>query len=583
MPADLGLVLAGVSLAFQIFSGCIVAFDLLSTAFSFGQDAERHLAYLRLQEFLLFAFAQQAGIIEQRREPYLDYDRVQKSLAQIESLLTDIHRLERRYGFKVGDEESGHAPAKKSVPKSSLPGKDSNTPPLDFLYHANLVEERERILESGKRLSRVAGFPKKIWWSAVDQGRFKEFIADLAKWIQSLNDLLDSNRHRIQQDYLSNTYAKLISNTDQLERLENLFFAMLPVQNSALPVAMSKLKAIHLAQLSKHGGEKVLRSMAILDSSDNDATNFDDYNIPINEITDLSGHVGRFHESRVFVDLKDLRAEEGNIVTITFNRQLRGLIRLLGVPKPAEFCTLTLRGYINDLPRTWGYVFDLPASAQIHWKCESLYDLLNRDDYLPSLTQRVRLAEKLASALYLFHSVDWFHKAISSHSITFFTTADERDSLSNPYFIGFDYSRLAMKVDESEKPRSNPHLDIYRHIKAQYPISLDEPFEAIYDIYSLGVVFLDLAYWRPIESVLVEENILNLNQCTSEDLGQVPAALLRLSTSSEPFYNTSFRVGDAFSDIIQTCLTGGFERTDQTNWQDSFFEKVVTPLKNLVL
>ena len=591
MVADPGLVLAGVSLAFQTFSGCVVAFDLFSSAISFGKDAERHLAYLSLQEFLLFAFAQQAGIIEQRREPYLDYDRVQKSLAQIESLLTDVERLKKRYGFKIGTGNKEHNPVqrsdKESTNKSILPVNDSNDSQLQFLYHANLLEERTRVLATGKELNRVASFPKKIWWSAVDQTRFKAFIADLAKWIQSLNDLLDSNRRRIQQDYLSKTYAKTVSNTDQLERLENLFFAMLATQNSALPVAMSKLKAIHLAQLSHHSsdGDKLLRSMAILNCSDPDATNyFEDYNIPIEQISDLCGHVGVYRDSPVLVDLKDLRSGDDGNVTITFNRQIRDLIRLLGVPKPAEFCTLSLRGYLNDLPRKWGYVFDIPR--QMQRKYETLYDLLGNEDYLPSLTNRFRLAEKLASALYLFHSVEWYHKAISSHTIVFFTTLDGDECLANPYFIGFDYSRLASKVEESEKPRSNPHQDVYRHVKAQYPTSLDEPFEAIYDIYSLGVVFLELAYWRPIESVLDEENIINFNQCTSEDLRRVAPALLRLSTCSEPLYNTSFRVGDVFSGIIRVCLTGGFEGTDKkysNGLQDSFFEKVVTPLKNLAI
>lgn len=212
----------------------------------------------------------------------------------------------------------------------------------------------------------------------------------------------------------------------------------------------------------------------------------------------------------VLLDLKDPRTEGGGTVTITFNRQ----IRLLRVPKPAEFCTLSLRGHLNDLPRKWGNVFDFPAQ-QTHGKCELLHDLLHNDNYLPSLTHGVRLAEKLANALYLFHSVDWFHKAISLHNIILFTRTDGDEGLANSYFIEFDYSPLATKVDESEKPRWNPSQDVYRHIKAQYPTSHDEPFKAIYDIYSLGVVFLEVADWQSIKYVLVEEGILNFNQCTS--------------------------------------------------------------------
>lgn len=590
---DPSLILASVSLAFQLFSGCIVAFELVSNALLIGSDAERYLTYLSLQEFLLFTFAKQSGIIDRHPEPDLDYDKINKWLAEIELLLTDIDHLKKRYGFDLSTSpKTGSAKKPSDGPR---PNKDrSENLDLEFLYRANLLEERQRILLDAKALQRVACFPKKLWWSAIDRKKFKEFIADLAKWIQSLNDLLDLNRQRIILEYVSKTYERAVANTNKMDRLEDLFFAFLAAPNPEIPVALSRLKALHLAQFDSGSikVENTLRSMDIPNSS----ITSDQLKIPVEQVEEESAHSALLGTVRVVIDWKRPRPEDiGGTAKTIFDSQVQALVRLLQIPKPEEFCALPLRGYLNDLPRKWGYVFNFPSHVNTEFKCESLYDLFHRPDCLPSLTDRMRLAQKLASALYLFHTAGWLHKAISSHNIVFFTPKATMSMgrgkpvnlLERPFIIGFDYSRLEENSEGSEKPPSNPAQDIYRHPKAQYPASLSNPFKAIYDIYSLGVVFMELAYWRRIESVLRDEKVLKKDgqgklECTSKDLEKIPSILLELSVSQDLLKNVPFRVGDAYSHVITTCLTGKLEGSEQEyhkGLQDDFLRKVISPLK----
>ena len=134
--ADPSLVLAGISLAFQVFSGCIVAFQLLADALHFYTNADRYLAYLRLQEFLLFTFARQAGIIDGRREYGLDYDKISDALGHIELLLTDVEGLKNRYGMELSTSPSASTPEVQ----------EKYTPDLEFLFQGNFLQERKQIL-----------------------------------------------------------------------------------------------------------------------------------------------------------------------------------------------------------------------------------------------------------------------------------------------------------------------------------------------------------------------------------------------------------------------------------------------------
>ena len=591
MADPTSLALAGISLAFQIFSGCIVGYQLLTSAFSMGKHAERMLMYLNLQEFLLFTFAKQSGIIDLRHDPYLDYDTIAKWLADIESLLTDIDRLKKKYNLEL----ITSPPEKNKSEKSPSNTNELGNSELNFLYRTDLFAERKRILDNTKHLKRVVHFPKKLWFAAVDEKGFKELIADLANYVKALNDLLDSSRQRMLQDSVNQTYAQVIASASKLDMIQNLLVVFLSMPGSEVAVALSKLKALNIVQsgLVNQAIKSPLEAMAI------STVTPEQLQIPPEQITNEGGrskYLALIGEEYVFVDWKIPNPEQATGVSkLSLLRQIRDLVDLLHIPKPEEFCTLVLRGYVDDLPKRWGYVYTLPRQVDLKFKCQSLHDLFHRTDYLPSLSGRIQLAEKLASALYLFHTGGWLHKGLSSHHVVFFTPSDtlSKDKtltinmMEHLYIIGFDYSRKQVKSKESEKPPANPAEDIYRHPNAQYPASIKNPFKEIYDIYSLGVIFVELCYWRRMVSVLADEKLLgkralDFKNSTTEDLTNIRELLLELITTDKLLLNVSFRSGERFFQVVQKCLAGNLAGSDGDyggGLQNSFFEEIIVALK----
>ncbi|KAF8459882.1 hypothetical protein BDZ91DRAFT_740984 [Kalaharituber pfeilii] len=73
-------------------------------------------------------------------------------------------------------------------------------------------------------------------------------------------------------------------------------------------------------------------------------------------------------------------------------------------------------------------------------------------------------------------------------------------ALESPYLVGFEYARFDATSEVSEQPSSNPEHDIYRH-----PLAIGdycESFSRVFDIYSLGLVLVEIALWRPLRKIV---------------------------------------------------------------------------------
>ncbi|KAI1178096.1 kinase-like protein [Nemania sp. FL0916] len=117
------------------------------------------------------------------------------------------------------------------------------------------------------------------------------------------------------------------------------------------------------------------------------------------------------------------------------------------------------------------------------------------------------------TSLLEFHTVGWVHQSFNSDNIIFFpeqtsdnasesessTNKDMRDctlSLTAIHLVGFNYSRPStLRVSALESRRSRASLKLYQH-----PTYLEEglSFKLEYDYYSLGIVLLEIGFWRSI-------------------------------------------------------------------------------------
>lgn len=163
-------------------------------------------------------------------------------------------------------------------------------------------------------------------------------------------------------------------------------------------------------------------------------------------------------------------------------------------------------GYTDDTASArYGLVYKAP-----HTSYSTLSTLISSPDLkTPDLNDRVRLATKLAVALWSLHSLDWLHKSLCGSNVLFFpsafassaqgttATAAVVPDISDPRLAGFGASRPDLDVALSVVPRSPSIGELHRH-----PDSLrgGRPHVKAFDVYSLGLALLEIGLWKLLQS-----------------------------------------------------------------------------------
>lgn len=162
-------------------------------------------------------------------------------------------------------------------------------------------------------------------------------------------------------------------------------------------------------------------------------------------------------------------------------------------------------GYTDDADHSrYGLVYKAPSPS-----FSSLHSLIASNDLkTPDLDDRVRLASTLAVALWSLHSLDWLHKSICASNILFFPSAFSKSAhsatasaalvpeVAKPHLVGFDASRPDLDTALSVVSKNPSIADLHRH-----PSSLRGlPHCKAFDIYSLGLVLLEIGLWKVLQS-----------------------------------------------------------------------------------
>ncbi|KAF2647154.1 hypothetical protein K491DRAFT_763840 [Lophiostoma macrostomum CBS 122681] len=171
-----------------------------------------------------------------------------------------------------------------------------------------------------------------------------------------------------------------------------------------------------------------------------------------------------------------------------------------------SFRTLLGMGYVHETLHVHrlGFIYQLPADKAA-MEPFPLSDLINRIKLVP-LDVRARLAGCICQAMLNFHSIGWFHKAITSSNIIVFGEpgkSDENSSnallhqmidFSRPYIIGFDCSRPT-DAESWSTNRDTTAERIYRH-PDRWVGQL--PFGRFHDLYALGILLIELGCWKTL-------------------------------------------------------------------------------------
>ncbi|KAG9191948.1 hypothetical protein G6011_10682 [Alternaria panax] len=501
---------------------------------------------------------------------------------------------------------------------------EGNAKPVRFPPTEELVKMSLKFVQQFKDV------PKRLKWATFDHQKMKKLTAKLANFNDKMHEALDKAQVDILIDMQTRTNDQIvllnrtISHMVQIYRSQQLeqisfrrSYSLLEMENSELDglvdsVAVTARGAAHqpLAALAQQNFIHLAIEDSREDLTSSYAQKIDMPDLP-NDIRDTE------------LQYEDVRPRQGDqfsqeidegktpdtsgpmqrdgAVDAKIHARVKKLAALLSkhnrtVRFRAPFC----RGYfIDENEGRFGLVFEKPASVPVHTESTSLHALITTpENGIPSLTDRVTLMRLLAETVERLHVVDWLHKGLRSANILLFPkkggkvhngqVMEGEINYADPFISGFDYSRPSTSDDMTERSLDNPAANIYRHPSVQHKGNREdtdsrESYKKSFDLYSLGIVLLEIAYWKTIDQIIS----IDLNKACPKDTWGVEKRLLE----KEPQHlrGVKSHLGNTVEGVVRACLQGpvAFELDEDADekrevvaaqLQRAFGEKVVKRL-----
>ena len=258
----------------------------------------------------------------------------------------------------------------------------------------------------------------------------------------------------------------------------------------------------------------------------------------------------------------EYKVEDGTDVSPQTRSRLNGLACLLQQPKERIFRIPHCVGWrFVASTRHIAFVFQSPMPSVSQPR--SLLWLLQNNEGRPSLKDKFMLAHTLARSVSQLQLVQWVHESFRSEHILFFGLPDQ-DGLEEksqgplsvpfhePWIFGFDFSRPESYFSHGFVD-VNVDRDVYRHPDRQgHPTAV---FNKWHDIYSLGVVLLEIGLWEPA----VTQDHPNHRFENMKDQYGIKNRLIKVANA-----RLSSRMGPKYTELVVKCLTGDFGVKDDS-------------------
>ncbi|KAK3985878.1 prion-inhibition and propagation-domain-containing protein [Cladorrhinum sp. PSN332] len=634
----LGAAVGATSLIIQLADECIKViilgegFKLFSEATNMPDSLRYLRVSLQIEQHRFLNFSLEAGI--------LFADGVLCSTLQVNrplllAVLAEIKTLFETYATESGRYETGqqHFDAHQNgepggdlmhllclpsnsqpppPPPVSPPGKTPQGP-------KHLGDLAKRIARTGRRLRTIVVEPKRLVWSAMDKESFTQLIAKIENLNSFLISLLDSSQIKRLKETVYTTYLETVQIRSGVDSLTTLVKALSPNTTSLggtgagipQPNQQTFLQAVSEEAETEVRRREYVKRLAELkikyteaNQQGGDASENGFATKAANRLLDLQDlglgdavleksedfprrmpAVINDSETRVWIEWKRTPIPSGTTdISLLTEGRIAILADLLSQEKPVGFRSPACIGYVkkeirDPTPVTYfGVVYKIPETLDTNEKfhMSSLRELF-LESPKPSLNERMALCVVLARCIHAFHTISWLHKGLRSDNIIFLGHhGSEGVQLTSPFVTGLELSRPSIIEEMTEKPEFDPLEDIYRHPKAQ-SAQADASYRSTYDIYSLGIIFIEIAFWRRIEEVVRFTNWGTVKPSTmrrvkpwllgtpfKEDAALPPL----LSTETSCLRRLAPECGASFRDIVERCLTAddveGISQYDQS-------------------
>jgi serine/threonine protein kinase len=545
LGTTLGLI-GAVGVLGQIFDGCIKAYAIFTAANNLGRDSERLVCKIRIEEMRLAVWGREWGIVEGKLEAHLRAESkagnermailAKQILSELYNTITDFKKLQEKYGIQedLASPIGEKAAAQKKADPASVTSQ----------------------LRNGLRL--------KARWVIADKEKFTILLKDLKDYNDGLEQLFPPSRLATVQRAWTIQLLQSTGDLGELGLLENASNGVYPQLN-----ASARLKQLRIN----------LDSKPVAKFKPTVALKIPRGNLSISEID--SGRSQGTYQNPSSTSPEDVLIEWAEYDREDFDarfhqtRRVDDLARILhsAADRHPDLHTINCVGYTDDSASSrYGIVYRAPQAS-----CSTLNALISSNDLrTPDLSDRFKLAHTLAVALWSLHSLDWLHKSFASSNILFFpsafSTAATRDTslaasvpdISSPYLLGFDTSRPDHMGEMSVAPKTCSATELHRHPNSLNGMSR-KPYCRSYDIYSLGLVLLEIGLWKALQTYHKPHYSAQrfLERVVIQNL--VP--------------NLGSKTGRIYKDVVQRCLAAPEDLSVQQAGE--LLEDVVSSLEGL--
>ncbi|KAL8806631.1 MAG: hypothetical protein Q9200_004957 [Gallowayella weberi] len=257
----------------------------------------------------------------------------------------------------------------------------------------------------------------------------------------------------------------------------------------------------------------------------------------------------------VFVEYKTLppipeglASSEVSDLDARVEKRINQLANLLSTAGSNSLGTLPFRGFVKEAAnRRYAFLFEVPPFASVEVMPESLHQMIESPAFtrLWSLSSRFNLASKLSKTIGTFHMFEWVLKGFQSHSIIFCSEASTKEfQITKPYLAGFEYIRPV-----SGSTVGQPLDTIGRNMLYCHPDLQEEPrleYSKIHDLYSLGVVLLEIGLWVTARQLLQPSRPSKPQDIRNE--------YIRKAKNKLPL-----RMGEAYKEAVVGCLESRYK------------------------
>lgn len=561
-----GTAIGGASFLVQVFQGCVKSFELWRKGEELADEAAVFQARLEMQAAKLKTWGVEWGLDRGPDSPHLKERRFQdhgdvavKYVVLIYHFLDELNKL----GQDV--------PAISSASKTSISATSSIGKLLDMADPNSI--ERQDLEVKLKSIQNDAEWKEKMTW-ALHDGRPLKALDVLKSLIDELIDFF----HPPKFDPAAKLALNSLLATMSLAKLQTL--SLQSGENSELRgLALLKSAIIEMdARKSVLGGEDVNeKSRYIVDTAQSSLQSRRDFGV-----FTKNGRQQVLIEWKVVDPAQCPPNDSRSFYKMMLRYRIENLARLLKAEyKPLDLRTLSCIGVVTrplvDDKMEHGLVFKIPGSTH---KCLSHIlegggnDLDAGDWYC--------IARSVSRALLYMHLAGWLHKGIRSDNILFFAETDGSFSYDKPFIVGFEYSREASALAQTEGVTDDFESNLYRHPDVQgLPAATESttdssssnrvPFDYLHDQYSLGIVFLELG---------LRESIKSIQQKASQTPGYGGHSSLEFRDHiiEREVPRLASTMGKGYRDATKLCLVGGLAPTDSRSIQEQFYLQIVRVL-----